>query len=233
MEVRMEEISVNAYLPLCEQYNSLAQSFYQQHLEIKDKLTQLGKPADLFDNQSTAITQNALTMGMLQTAICAVVFEAFAIESYVNFFGAYILGDSIYYSSYESGERGKKYSTIDKMKMMCKDEFQSHYPTGGKHFVALKGLFTKRDKLAHNKPKGHEISTRNGNSFDDYYEAISEISFIYEGLEQEMVLYDEVKKHLTASSKRQEPIAAFLESTSTAIAKNMVQMIQGNQQPEE
>lgn len=229
----MEEISVNAYLPLCEQYNSLAQSFYQQYLDIKGQLTQLGKPADLLDNPSLAITQNALTMGMLQTAISAVVFEAFAIESYVNFFGAYILGDSTYYSTYESGERGKRYSTIEKVKMMCKDEFKSPYPTGGKHFVALKGLFTKRDKLAHNKPKGHEISSKNGNGFDDYYEAISEISFIYEGLEQEMALYDEVKEKLTASSKQHEPIAAFLESAATAIAKNVVQMVQGNQQPEE
>ena len=222
----MEEISVNAYLPLCEQYNSLAQSFYQQYHEINDKLSQLGKPADLLCNPSLAIDKNVLTMRMLQSAICAVVFEAFAIESYVNFFGAYILGDSTYYSTYESGERGKKYTTIEKMKMMCKDEFQSPYPTGGKHFVVLKGLFTKRDKLAHNKPKGHGLSTKNGNSFDDYYEAISEISFIYEELAQEMALYDEVKENLTTSSNKEEPIAAFLDSASTAISKNMVQMVQ-------
>ena len=233
MGVHMEEISLNAYLPLCEQYNSLAQSFYQQHLDIKGQLAQLGKPADLLDNPSLAIAQNALTIGMLQTAICAVVFEAFAIESYINFYGAYILGDSTYYSTYESGECGKRYSTIEKIKKMCKDEFKSSYPTGGKHFVALKGLFTKRDKLAHNKPKGHEISTNNRNSFDDYYEAISEVSFIYEGLEQEMALYGEVKENLTESSNQQEPIAAFIESVATATAKNVVQMVQGTQQPEE
>lgn len=223
----MEEISVNAYLPLCEQYNSLAQSFYQQHLEIKSQLTQLGKPADFLDNPSLASTQYELTIGMLQASISAVVFEAFAIESYVNFFGAYVLGDSTYYSTYESGEHGKRYATIEKIKMMCKDEFKSPYPTGGKHFVALKGLFTKRDQLAHNKPKGHEISTKSGNSFADYYEAFSEISFIYEGLEQEMALYDEVKENLTASSKQQNPIASFSEKAAAAIAKSAVQMIQG------
>lgn len=229
----MEEISVNAYLPLCEQYNSLAQSFYQQHLEFYGQLTQLGKPVDLIDDPSLATTQNTLVLEMLQSAICAVVFEAFAIEAYVNFFGAYILGDSTYYSTYESGEPGKKYSTIKKMKMMCKDEFQSPYPTGGNHFVVLKGLFSKRDKLAHNKPKGYEISAKNGNTFEDYYEAISEISFIYEGLAQEMALYDEVKENLTTSSNKQEPIAAFLDSAATAIAKNMVQMVQGNRQSNE
>ena len=56
----MEEISVNTYLPLCEQYNSLAQSFYQQHLDIKDKIAQLGKSADLLENPSLANTQNML-----------------------------------------------------------------------------------------------------------------------------------------------------------------------------
>lgn len=229
----MEEISVNTYLPLCEQYNSLAQSFYQQHLDIKAKIAQLGKSADMLENPSLANTQNMLTIGMLQTAISAVIFEAFAIESYVNFFGAYILGDSTYYSTYESGGYGKRYSTIEKIKMMCKVEFKSPYPTGGKHFAVLKGLFTKRDKLAHNKPKGYEISTKNGNYFYDYDEAISEISFIYEELEQEMALYDAVKGNLTASSKQQEPIASFQENAATAIAKSIVQMVQGAKRSEE
>ena len=229
----MEEISVNTYLPLCEQYNSLAQSFYQQHLDMKDKIAQLGKSADLLENPSLANTQNMLTIGMLQTAISAVIFEAFAIESYVNFFGAYILGDSAYYSTYESGEYRKRYSTIEKIKMMCKVEFKTSYPTGGKHFAVLKGLFTKRDKLAHNKPKGHEISTKSGSNFYDYDEAITEISFIYEELEQEMALYDAVKENLTASSKQQEPIASFQENVATAIAKSFVQMVQGAKRSEE
>lgn len=81
----MDNIKVDAYLPLCEQYNSLAQSFFQQHLYFKNESKQLGKSVDYFDNPIQALKQNECAIAMLQTAICAVVFEAFAIESYTNF----------------------------------------------------------------------------------------------------------------------------------------------------
>ena len=220
----MDNITVNSYLPLCEQYNSLAQSFFQQHLDLKAKLERFGKPIDFFENPILASKQNELTIGVLQTAIGAVVFEAFAIESYVNFFGAYKLGDSTYYSRYESGEKGKRFSTIEKIKLLCKDEFNSPYPTGDKHFCILKSLFSKRDRLAHNKPKGHEISIEHSNSFDDYYDAMSEIVFVYEGLEQEMTLYDAVKANLTASRGQEEPVSDFLETAKAAIIKSVYQM---------
>lgn len=221
----MEDISFIGYLPLCEQYNCLAQSFYQQHLEAKAQLSRLGGPADFLDNPVLANAQFELTMGVLQTAICAVVFEAFAIEAYVNFFGAYTLGDSAYYSIYESGEQGKRYSAIEKVKLLCKEQFKSPYPTDGDHFRRLKCIFGKRDRLAHNKPKSHEISTKNVGNFDDYYDAMSEISFVYDGLEKEIGLYNEVKINLITASKQPDPITAYRDSVATAIAKSIVQMI--------
>lgn len=220
----MDNIKIDAYVPLCEQYNSLAQSFFQQHLYYKNELNKLGKSVDYFDNPALASKQNEYTIAMLQTAICAVVFEAFAIESYTNFFGAYRLGDSLYYSIYESEEKGKKYSTLCKIKMLCKDEFKSPYPTGGVHFVTLKSLFNKRDRLAHNKPKGYEFTLETSHYFDAYYEAMSELSFIYENLEKEMALYDEVKENLTTASGQREPIAEMLSNAKDAIAKSMANM---------
>ena len=74
-EVIMSKNEFSGYVPLCEQYNGLAQSFYKQYQEV-----QAQKGGELY---------------ALQAAICAVVFEAFAIESYVNFFGAYTLGDML------------------------------------------------------------------------------------------------------------------------------------------
>lgn len=221
----MDEISINAYVPLCEQYNTLAQSFYQQHLDLKSQLEQLGPPADFLENPILANAQMELHAGIFQAAICAVVFEAFAIESYVNFFGASTLGDDKYYATYESGEPGKRYSTIYKLKKLCKDEFDSSYPTDGKHFVALKGLFDKRNRLAHNKPKAHILSTKNGDTFDDYYDAMAEISFVYEGLEGEMALYDSVKEKLSESTKQPEPIAEYHKNTASAMAQSILQTI--------
>ena len=229
----MKDISFNAYLPLCEQYNNVAQSFYQQHLDAKQQLTQFEESVDLLDNFNRAIAKAELEMGVLQTAICAVVFEAFAIEAYVNFFGAYTLGDSTYYSIYESGEQGKRYSTIEKIKSLCKEQFTSPYPTDGEHFRRLKGLFEKRGRLAHNKPKRHEISTKNGENFGDYYDAMNEISFVYDNLEKEMDLYNEVRMNLTAASKQPEPIDAYIESAATVTAKSFIQMITRDKPPEE
>lgn len=77
------------------------------------------------------------------------------------------------------------------------------------------------------------MSTKSGNFFYDYDEAMSEISFIYEELEQEMALYDAVKGNLTVSSKQQEPISSFQENAATAIAKSIVQMVQGAKRSEE
>ena len=221
----MDNIKVDAYLPLCEQYNSLAQSFFQQHLYFKNESKQLGKSVDYFDNPIQALKQNECAIAMLQTAICAVVFEAFGIESYTNFFGAYRLGNSLYYSNYESGEKGKRYSTLCKIKMLCRDKFKSPYPTGGTHFTTLKSLFDKRDKLAHNKPKGYEFTVTESHCFDDYYEAMSELSFIYENLEKEMALYSEVKENLAAASGQQEPIAEWISNAQDAIAKSIANMI--------
>lgn len=48
-----------------------------------------------------------------------------------------------------------------------------------------------------------------------------------------MALYDAVKGNLTASSKQQEPIASFQENAATAIAKSIVQMVQGAKRSEE
>lgn len=218
----MDEISVNMYMPLCEQYNSLAQNFYQQYLIQRNEAIRVGKSFDFFENPEAAILQSKRNIIILQLAICSVVFECFAIESYVNFWGAYRLGDDAYYSKYETKPR---YSTIEKIKLLCKDEFNSPYPTGGKHFATLKRLFTKRGQLAHDKPKGHMISNLNGNTFDDYNEAISALSFVASGIDEELQLYQTVKENLSIASKLPDPVVELQERAGNAIEASIEQMI--------
>lgn len=207
----MNTMEFSGYVPLCEQYNGLAQSFYQQYLDAKE--------------------QKRDAMCLLQSAICAVVFEAFAIEAYVNFFGAYTMGDDEFYKNFESGERGKRYSTIEKMKLFCKGENKKSYPTGGMHFSILKGLLSKRDKLAHSKPRAHTLH-KDDSSDSDYLVMMSEISFVYDNLDKEMNLYAEVKSNMSAACNVVEPITDMLCRSAQFMSNLATEMLTGISQSE-
>lgn len=216
----MSEIQFNTYLPLCEQYNTLAQSFYQQYVDAKQELLLLGKNVDIMENIGLARTKSQLEMAMLQSAICAVVFEAFAIEAYVNFFGIYSLGEKYYLSHYES--KDKRYSTVRKIVVLCKKEYGSPYPEESEHFSTLDGLFRKRNALVHNKPRGNIISSRE--DFSDYLSAMQEISSIYINLDCEMNLYNEVKNNLSEISKQPEVVRTYVQSAMTAVNQALANM---------
>lgn len=207
----MNTMEFSGYVPLCEQYNGLAQSFYRQYLDAKE--------------------QKRDAICLLQSAICAVVFQAFSIEAYVNFFGAYTLGDKSFYETYESGERGKRYSTIEKMKLLCKGEGKNSYPTDGKHFSNLKGLLSKRDKLAHSKPRAHTLY-KDDSSNSDYLDMMSEISFVYNNLDEEMKLYAEVKSNMSAACNVVEPIADMLCRSAKVMNALVMEVFTGTSQPE-
>ena len=75
---------METYLPFCEQYAAMAQCFYSQY------------------QQSAAGNDVIDSIAMEQSAICAVIFQALAVESYVNLFGSVILGDENFRNNYES-----------------------------------------------------------------------------------------------------------------------------------
>ena len=191
---------MEVYFPLCQQYAAMAQSFYSQY------------------QQSTAGNDILTSIAMEQAAVCAVIFQALAVESYVNLFGSVTLGDENFRCNYESKTDSKhRYNTIEKIKHICKDEFSNPYPTDGKHFEVLKGLFSKRDRLVHQKSKPYNIEKRPLNydnmaeQYDDYLHAYeAEIGFIYERLEDEMKVYEELRENLTRCSGREEVIKSLL-----------------------
>ena len=96
---------MNCYLPLCEQYASMAKLFYFQYNQYREN----AESGDL-----------SASIAMEQAAICAIIFQALAVESYVNLFGSVVLGDDVFRCRYES-EINKKHraSTIDKIKNIC------------------------------------------------------------------------------------------------------------------
>ena len=190
---------METYLPFCEQYAAMAQCFYSQY------------------QQSAAGNDVIDSIAMEQSAICAVIFQALAVESYVNLFGSVTLGDENFRCNYESEtDKTHRFSTLEKIKRICKDEFNTPYPTDGKHFKVLQGLLSKRDKLVHQKSKPHNIEKRPFDyndplkSYADYLQAYEEeIGFIHEDLENEMKVYDDLQENLAQCSGREEVVKSL------------------------
>ncbi|SFO93461.1 hypothetical protein SAMN05216343_10141 [Oscillibacter sp. PC13] len=203
---------MNCCLPLCEQYAAMAKSFYFQYHQHQEN-AKSGAPS--------------ASIAMEQAAICAVIFQALAVESYVNLFGSVVLGDDVFRCRYES-ETDKKHraSTIDKIKNICNVELRNPYPTSGEDFGILKGLLDKRNKLVHPKSKPHAIENRPYNYkkpedlYSDYVQAFNEeIGFIYNNLEVEMLVYDELKKNLARCNKGVEVIGLLRDNLEKKLEK--------------
>ena len=202
---------MNCYLPLCEQYASMAKSFYFQYQES----------AESYDSFAS--------IAMEQTAICAVIFQALAVESYVNLFGSVVLSDDVFRCRYESEtDKRHRVNTIDKIRKICNEELHSPYPTSGEHFRTLKGLLDKRNRLVHPKSKPHAIEKCPFNyqkledSYSDYIQAFDEeIGFIYNNLEAEMQIYSDLKRNLARCNGGTEVIESLRNNLEKEIEKTI------------
>lgn len=227
------------YFPYGERYHSLAQSFYWQYKEACKVIESDALPKDLLDSVDAKDEYHFLFECKENMAISAIIFEALAIEAYVNFWGAAVLGDDVFYAKYEpdkakrkeTGEKNFPKTTLDKIKRICKDEFKHPYPTDQEHFRMLKQLFDDRDRLVHYKPKGHLIKRPDPNqiytlgmekeAYKEYTDACEELNFIYANIDNHMCLYQQVKDNLQVCSGKTDP---YLQMVS-----NLVDMVQEEQ----
>ena len=185
------------YFTLCEDFRQMAETFYGEYLMSKQKYENQAQGNGLLDDIIPA-------KGMQMAASAAVVFEAIAIEAYVNLLGSYLVPDS-YYVNYESKTaKIKDRSTLGKLKSLCKEEIKKSYPADHALEV-MQDLFTKRDRIVHTKPVAHsfEIKPFNynniGSNYADYTSAFSEeIGFLYDGLEEQMQSYPTLIQNINA-----------------------------------
>lgn len=229
---------ITIYPSFCEQFERLAQNFYSQY-RLALECPSVEKSYDYLDSPELFVQQMKVDNLKETSAICAIVFESLAIEAYVNFWGASILGDEIFFSKYEpqknSAASGSAKthlkSTLEKMKYICKTEFDKPYPTNGSHYSRLKNLFLKRDKLVHNKPRGYliELAPFNYDSpelaFADYTDVLNQINFIYDGIDDELKLYEEVKSNLEICSGKLDPSKQQFLNSAKQIATQIDAMV--------
>lgn len=185
----------NMYFTLCEDFECMAQEHYRVYCEAKQEYDQ--------STHLNVFSSNILpAKKMLWAACSAVVFEAFAIEAYVNLLGVYLIQER-YYIDYENKKaKIKERSTLGKLTELCKEEIKKPYPADHSLEI-MHDLFSKRNDIVHTKPSAYSFGIkpfdyRNIESnYSDYTSAFSkEIGFLYEGLEEQMKSYSTLVQNI-------------------------------------
>ena len=188
----------NFYFLKCIDFDSIAQNAYAQYLGFSKEYEALGNNLDVLEVPQAVVNYIAAYKNMESAAYMAIVFEALAIEAYVNTLGEHLIGER-YYQEYESRDATGDRTTLGKLKRLCKNEIRKSYPADGDHYREVKGLLKKRDKIVHTKPVHFTISkcdfdySNPAASFRDINDAFSEqIGFLFENIERDMVCYREL-----------------------------------------
>ena len=208
-----KEISV---LPmLCETYNEISQQAYKEYIEAITYLKSLG--LDVWDYCDHTKEQNEKYTSAMQkrekSAITAIVFQALAVEAFINLFGAQRIGETTFYTQYEC--RGS--TTLGKLKKISKEFLHKPYPTEGKAYSMLISLLNKRDSIVHTKPKAVTI---NGEPID-YDDFMSQTEYIYKNIDGELECYEKLKRSMASlEGKERDLIQENLENTLNVICDN-------------
>ena len=201
-----KEISV---LPmLCETYNEISQQAYKEYIEAITYLKSLG--LDVWDYCDHTKEQNEKYTSAMQkrekSAITAIVFQALAVEAFINLFGAQRIGETTFYTQYEC--RGS--TTLGKLKKISKEFLHKPYPTEGKAYSMLTSLLNKRDSIVHTKPKAVTINGE-PTAYDDF---MSQTEYIYKNIDGELECYEKLKRSMASlEGKERDLIQENLEKT--------------------
>lgn len=205
---------------LCEDYNNISKSSFAKYKEAEDYLKSLNCSSwDHFEHapEENKKFEEAYSL-RYHSALTATVFQALAVEAFINLYGAQRLGEKTYYTEYE-----KKGATIEgKMKKICSEYLESQYPTNDKAYSRLISLMKKRDKIVHTKPNSVAIDGTRV-SYDDF---MSHVNFIYKDLDEEIMSYDILKKNLMKIEGNE--IDLIQESTNmiqNAISEKIIEML--------
>ena len=90
------------YAMYCEMYAGMADSFYRQYLAAKEVYDDTPHDSIPIIDEAQNYNRVLKIYNLMEVnAIAATVFQALAIEAYINLFGVYQLGEDKFYSEYE------------------------------------------------------------------------------------------------------------------------------------
>ena len=205
------------------QYAYMSKTFYNQFLEAKKMYENLdtSENKDSLEQQLYSIAiQRPYLQQMDEAAIATVIFQALAIEAYVNLLGIDILGEDKYYTyCYEKKKRLERASTKKKLEVITEIIGQP-LPDGLLHDISA--LMDKRNDLVHQKPRATWVGIAPYNydnqeeNFKDINAFIAETRMAEKNIDREVMLYEELSEAIKIiRGTDKELIDEFQEATET------------------
>lgn len=209
------------YIMNCEKYAEMASGFYSQYLDVKSIYATIPhNNIDIIEEPFTYV--KALEgFNLMETyAIASIVFQALAIEAYINLLGVYILGEEVFYKEYEPPKKPKGFRylpSIEKLKKICSDNFSQSFPEDTS--THIEELFEKRNRLVHSKPRPYYVKM--SNSYNDNPQAnhtdidafFKEKSFVFDDIDFQMNLYKELKGKICVLRNTETDIVEEIRNT--------------------
>ena len=183
---------MESYTLYCNLCSDIAKNFYNELIANKELLKKLSGYESSWDLLSHSEEENETYKYywaiIRRNTISIVVFEALAIESYINLYG--------YYNLKEKFNKDYEYRpTLKKLCDLCEDVTKKKFPKGEKLYCQLTNLFKKRDDLVHFKSESIIIK---GSSEEEFNSFISKHigSTTDIELDQYIILYDDLRNKL-------------------------------------
>lgn len=194
------------YNLFCQQFANMSESFYQEYLTRRDAYEKIPHENIPVENIEGCHLAYETFVQLQKNAISAIIFQALAIEAYINLFGVYVLGEDAFFTMYEPPKnnrpKGFHYkSSIEKLKSICKDVYKLDFPMS--EITNLQALFDKRDRLVHNKPRPYTLDKPviifpTHPDYKDYYKDFNgysnEETFMFDKLDLDMEQYKQLQK---------------------------------------
>jgi hypothetical protein len=184
---------------MCEVFSQMSDEHYMNYKKFLDDIHQICKTPswDLLehnDNENT--TYLSLYQSIPRFAISAIIFQALAVEAFVNYYGAAKLGEQIF-ESIDKKERGTKNEcrTLKKLKRILR-ELNISFLDDDKLFDDLNNLFRVRDKIVHYKTKSFFIESILND--EDYKTNEDEqIWFVMDDIDNRVNMYKNLKLQIS------------------------------------
>ncbi|NLY44519.1 MAG: hypothetical protein GX053_00765 [Tissierella sp.] len=146
-----EVICLNYTFSLCEIFYNMSLEQYNLYKSNKKELDDICKGNYYFDVLSHAPEENIAFHSCYNkaysAAISSIVFQAFAIEAFINFYGSIKLGHHVFHDHYD------RISIRDKIIIISKIATGKDFPKGEKVYELINKVIRQRDKLVHHKGK--------------------------------------------------------------------------------
>ena len=179
---------------LSEIFYNMSREQYHTYKDCRKKLDELCKGKKYFDVLSHSQEENTLFHSLYHksysSAIASVAFQAFAVEAYINFYGAKKLGKSTFNDHYE------RISIKDKIVIIPRIATSRDFPKGEKIYELVKKLFTQRDKLVHHKGKSINFKECTEESFQSIMHG--NLEFVFDDIDELVNTYPMFIKTLAA-----------------------------------